>query len=219
MPGAASTLFLLILAFTVLFYWLNCGPAGSKKDYFPLSRYYLYLFPLLYLYGTHAVIHFFERRRLAALVLVPFGLLSLTTWTPGLVKINTENDLNHRHMAYVQQDAARYIQRTAGKRMVYVGDGWMVDVLTAPDLGYVTAKVETRIIPMSMLPETMGRHPNLLLVTARWHCPMVGHFGYELKRSDEFNRAVYGLRNEGQLRLIRAFRRGCDSVSIFEQKR
>ena len=219
LPGAASWLFVLVLVFTVLFYWMNCGPVGSKKDYFPLSRYYLYLYPVLYLYGTHAILRFFDRRRLAALVLVPFGLLSLTTWSPGLVKVNTENDLNHRHMAYVQRDAARYVQRVAGSRMVYVGDGWLVDVLTTPDLGYVPAKVETRIIPVEMIPDALASYPRLLMVTARWHCPMKGHFGYELLRSDEFNRAIHGLRNKGQLRLVRTFRRGCDTVSVFEQKR
>lgn len=218
LPRSATLLFLLMLVTTVAFYWVNCGPVGGTKDYFPLSRYYLYLYPPLYLYATHAFFVVFEKRLHRFIGLALFLALSLSTLTPDVVSVNTENDLNHRHMAHTHRRAAEYLARGPGSRGIIVGSGWLMDAFGDPRLGYSATRLNTQLIPPDRLPNRYELYRDPLIVTASYGCPVAPQFGHEIKRFKPFDDAVKRLHKRGELVLVKEFVSGCEVVRIYGDK-
>jgi len=177
----------LLLLFTVLFYWMQCGPLGGDKDYFPLTRYYLYLLPLFLILGTAAVVAAAPNKGLALVYLLMFLVLTFLTWTPRYLEENGETDLNQRFMAQTNGQAAAFIERHYGHGIIFTD--LVIANLRNPSLGYVTRTLSVQPgIAMAhrgtkYLDKLLRDHPNtpIVLTYSWWRYPHSSKHGYELQ--------------------------------------
>lgn len=209
----------ILTAITVLFYWAQCAPAGDNRDYFPLARYYLYQWPLLYVMAFGALVRLLARRPATLLLYwVLFMALSYTQWSPPYIEENGETDLNQRYMSLANRQAVRFIEQHHKGAVVFAD--FTTANLFVPAMGYVTG-------PMHSLPATMLEFDDealersrrqqplteVLFVHSEWRYPIHSSHGYEIKNPTPLRRFIR--ENGHRIKLAKTVLVGPELIQIY----